>query len=353
VSSDAEFNALPPEFEQRMKRKRARSREEREGETHEPTSQRWGPYELIELAGEGPTARVYRASREGDSSNFAVKILRRAVVQGAQTPGARADYLLGNASTIAQLRHPHLIHLKSIEVHDGKTGLVMPWIDGPTLDEALRGRRTLGVRQSLELGAALCDALATVHESELVHNDVEARNIVLLERGPLLMDVSSACEFGTEHGDRGIALSGSPQFMAPELLEGRSPTVKSDLYSVGAVLFLALSGRHAIKGPMVGQLREAHARGDRKRLHELMPNLPNAVCALVESALAKNPAERPQSAREFGAALSNLASTDLEALQRQDRGAMARWWGGLPSVVRAALILGGVAAFIWLISRNR
>jgi serine/threonine-protein kinase len=350
MDSDADFNALPAELEERMKRKRAQSRTDRAQTDPSANIRRWGPYELVEEAGEGPTARVYRARRAGDGRDLAVKILRRAVVEGAQTAGARADFLLGNASTITALSHPNLVDVLSIELHDGKTGMVMPWVEGPTLDERLRGRAILSVPEALQTGSVLCGALSAVHSSGLLHNDLKARNIVFTELGPTLMDLSSACEFGTDRGDRGIALSGSPQFMAPELLHGGTPNESSDVYALGVVLFLAMSGRYPLRGPMVSQLRDVHDRGEQIRLHELMPEIPGAVIDVVERTLSKDPAKRPASPRELADELDALASVDFQELQLRERGALVRWWSGLHGGIRAAIILTAVALFILLLS---
>ena len=214
---EPEYNALPAEFEQRMREKREQSRRQREQDSSAQTTH-FADYELLEFLGEGPTARVHRA-RARDGSLVALKILRRAVVRGVEREGARAEYLHSVADRLVAIRHPNLLSVLGVERDGAETALVLALREESTLDDHLRKRPAFPWQQTLHLGVQLCDALAALHASGIVHDDVKPRNILIDDAGTaLLMDPNSARELSPSMSERAVALSGSPQFMAPERL---------------------------------------------------------------------------------------------------------------------------------------
>jgi serine/threonine-protein kinase len=300
---EPEYNALPAEFEQRMREKREQSRRQREQDSSTQAT-RFADYEFLELLGEGPTARVHRA-RASDGSVVALKILRRAVVRGVEREGARAEYLQSVADRLVAIRHPNLISVLGFERDGEETALVLSLHEESTLDDQLRKRPAFPWQQTLRLGVQLCDALAALHTAGIVHDDVKPRNILIDDAGAaLLMDPNSARELSPSMSERAVALSGSPQFMAPERLRGETASERSDVYALAVVLFRMLTGRLPVKGPLVSQLREAHARGQLTELRSPLTKLPAAVVEVVQAALQLDPQARIATAREFGERLA-------------------------------------------------
>jgi serine/threonine-protein kinase len=350
---EADYNALPADFEAKMKAKRARARAARSAEASARRFERFASFELEEEIAEGPTARVYRA-RAADASGtaLAVKIIRRAVVAGVETPGARAASLCARRERLVALDHPHLLRVHDVVEDGGRTALILDLREEETLNDHVRERGPLGFQRVAQLGADLSSALQAIHESGLVHNDVEPRNLWLSETRTVLAELSSACEFGTERGDRAIALSGSPQFMAPELLRGEAPTPASDVYALGALLCFALTGRPPLKGPRLHQLRDAHERDARPRLSDKLDDLPRELAELIDRALDGDPAARPSDLAAYGDALRDCAAIDPASARLEHASGFQRWWRTLPRPARI-LILGGLVVGFVLLLWNR
>ena len=153
----------------------------------------------------------------------------------------------------------------------------------------------------VRIGIELCHAVAAVHEAGLVHRDIKPHNVMLADTGRVvLMDFGT----GRELGDGASAeLAGTPLYLAPELLTEHEPTVKSDLYSLGVVLFHLLTGSYPVRAGSLRDLRLAHASGERARLKVLRPDAPPKLARIVERAIDPEPGGRYRSAATLAADL--------------------------------------------------
>src|SRR5215831_15936255 len=197
-----------------------------------PDGPRWGPLVLLDRVGEGAFGEVYRAWDVTLEREVALKLMRAA----EEDPS-----LLQEARMLARLRHPNIVTVYGADRQEGRSGVWMDFIEGDTLAALVEERGSFGAREALLLGVDVCRALAAAHQRGLLHRDIKAQN-VMRERGGriVLMD------FGLGHESGGVAadFGGTPLYMAPELFNGGPPTVHSDLYAVGVLLFHLVTGEY-------------------------------------------------------------------------------------------------------------
>src|SRR5580765_2652199 len=195
----------------------------------------WGHLSIASRLASGAFGQIYRAHDPQLNRPVALKLLR-----GDITLYRPVDRLLGEARTLAQVRHPNVVTVHGADVRDGRAGLWMELVDGQTLEAWLRAHGALGAGEATAIGIDLCRALAAVHGQELVHGDVKAQNVMREKGGRIvLMDFGA----GRAQGADAAGVAGTPMYLAPEVLAGAPPTPESDLYSLGILLFHLLTNK--------------------------------------------------------------------------------------------------------------
>ena len=255
----------------------------------------WGHLTIASRIASGAFGRIYRAHDSQLNRDVALKLLRSDVTQSRPI-----DRLLSEARTLAQVRHPNVVTVHGADVRDGHAGLWMELVEGQTLDGWLGAHGPMGAGEAEAIGIDLCRALAAVHAAGLVHGDVKAQNVVREHGGRIvLMDFGA----GRAQGADAAGVAGTPMYLAPEVLAGEPPTIQSDLYSLGVLLFYLLTRKFPYTGVDIDGLRDAHADGDRRWLRDLRPELPSELVQAIEQALETDPARRFGSAGEMERAL--------------------------------------------------
>ena len=293
---------------------------------------RWGTLEVEQRLGAGSSGEVWRAFDPWLGRTVALKLQR--IDANALT---RRSEQLDEARRLAQIRHPNVLSCYGCAVHDGRAGLWSELIEGRSLAEVLVEDGAFSVEETLRIGRDLARALAVVHAAGLVHGDLKAAN-VMRERGGriVLMD------FGAGGEERLLAsrrlVSATPAYLAPEVLDGAPLSARSDLYALGVLLFLMLSGRMPYAEDSVTGLRAAQREGRRAKLAALRTDLDAQVAATIERCIEHDPALRPQDASEIVAALgAALREVPAPAIDRRVR---ARRWGyAVGGAAAAALAL--------------
>ena len=253
------------------------------------TGVRWGRLLLQERVGAGVYGEVYRAFDESLRRDVAVKLLR-ASGRSAELLAAK---VLNEGRLLARVSHRNVVTVHGVDTHDGRVGLWMEFIRGNTLEQLLERQGPFGGREASLLGQDLCRALAAVHAAGLVHRDVKAQNVIREEGGRLvLMDFGTGLLLEDDEAVKASPVAGTPLYLSPEVLAGADASPQSDIYSLGVLLFHLVTGSYPYVARSLTELRRMHDRGERKRLHDLRPDLSEGFVHVVERALESDPTER-------------------------------------------------------------
>ena len=255
-------------------------------------SSHWGPFDLVEELDRGSYGRVYRARDTRVDRDVAVKLL----------PGGGPQDTSGidEARALAKVRHPNVVAVHGADRFDDIPGLWTELVEGQTLEQMLRAKGTLGAREAVLIGVDLCAALSAVHAAGLVHRDVNARN-VMRERGGriVLLDFGGVQSQAAGQEPQAARVTGTPLYMAPELLAGEAASPQSDIYALGVLLFLLVTRRYPVAGPTLSALRQAHRDGTRLYALDVRPELSPALAQVIDRALAARPEDRYASAGQM------------------------------------------------------
>ena len=264
---------------------------------------RWGRLELLELVGKGTFGEVYRARDAQLQRDVAVKLLH----VGRPHDGL-VDRMLHEARALARVQHPNVVVVHDAEERDGRVGLCMEFVRGRTLEQLLLAEGPRGAREAAVIGQELCQALAAVHAAGLVHRDVKAQNVMRENGGRVvLMDFGAGLQL-SDGQSRAGSVTGTPLYLAPEVLELGETSVQSDIYSLGVLLYHLVTNDYPVHGQTSAELIDAHKHGRVRHLRDVAPALPAWFVRAIERAVAPNPRDRFRTAGEFEAALSGRTS---------------------------------------------
>ena len=297
----------------------------------------WGHLSVRGRLAGGSFGRVYRAHDPQLNRDVALKLLR-----GDISAFRPIERLLAEARTLAKLRHPNVVTVHGADVREGAAGLWMELVDGQTLEEWLRTNGAMGSGEAAAVGIDLCGALAAVHRAGLVHADVKAQNVMRENGGRVvLMDFGA----GRAQGGDAAGMAGTPMYLAPEVLAGEPPTPRSDLYSLGVLLFHLLTKAYPYAGADLDGLRAAHADDERTWLRDLRPDLPEALVQAIERAIDADPARRFATAGEMEQALASALQRVPVSVESK-RGATRSYGMGF-AVGALALLAVVVGLIVW------
>jgi len=296
-----------------------------------------GPYEIHSSLGAGGMGEVYRARDTRLGRDVAIKVLPAHL---SCSPELTARFER-EARTISSLNHPHICQLYDIGFQDGIDFLVMEYLEGETLDcRVLKG--ALPMKQALEYGGQICEAMEKAHRAGIVHRDLKPGNIMLTASGAKLLDFGlakpGAAVVGTVASQgtgpltpstptmnltalaspaKGVTqqgmIVGTFQYMAPEVLRGHESDARSDIFSLGCVLYEMVSGRRAFEGKSQLSVLTAILEKDPDPLTAVQPAIPAALEYVVRTCLEKNPEERFQTAHDVKLQLVWVAKSGSQA----------------------------------------
>ena len=278
----------------------------------------WGSLRLLEPIGRGAFGDVYRAWDSRLDRQVALKLLAADPLSSNQLGAS----IIEEGRLLARVRHPNVVTIYGAERIDDRVGLWMEYLDGRTLHQlVVEDGRPFSSQEVAAIGQVLCGAVAAVHAAGLLHRDIKAQNVMMARDGRVvLMDFGSGRDrSGTSEAD----LAGTPLYLAPEVLSGGSPpSVQSDIYSPGVLLFFLLTGTYPVTGADLATLRHGHERGERRSLKTVAPKVPRRLRLAVERAIDPRAKRRHESA--------DALSADLAALIPR------------PRIVRLASVAGAV-----------
>jgi serine/threonine-protein kinase len=265
-----------------------------------------GRYRIERELGAGGMATVYLAEDIKHKRNVAIKVLRpelAAVIGG--------ERFLSEIQTTANLQHPHILPLFDSGEAEGFLYYVMPFIDGETLREKLDREKQLSVDEAVRIAGDVADALDYAHRNGVIHRDIKPANILLHDGRPVVADFGIAVAVSAAGGGRmtetGLSL-GTPHYMSPEQASAdRDLSARSDVYSLGCVLYEMIAGQPPHTGPSAQSVLVRIMTEAPRSLTELRHTVPPHVAAVVAKAVEKLPADRFEGAKEFKEALGDSA----------------------------------------------
>ena len=255
----------------------------------------FGQLEVLDKLGEGAQAEVYRAYDPVLDQCFALKIRRIEF-------GALSNDFLEEARHLARIHHPNVVRVYGAANVDGRAGLWTELINGQSLESLLASTPVLSLHDAMEIGCRLCDALGALHTRGLVHGDIKPSNVMLEDSGRVvLMDFGAAQRFRNST-PRPVTL-GTVQYLAPEVADGSPSSPRSDIYSLGVLLFKLLTGAYPYTASDFESLCIQQSTGAPAKLASLAPHVPPATAAAIDRALATDPQRRYRGMSAFSAAL--------------------------------------------------
>jgi serine/threonine-protein kinase len=256
--------------------------------------------------GQGGMATVYLAHDVRHDRKVALKVLKPelAAVLGAER-------FVQEIRTTASLQHPHILPLFDSGATDGFLFYVMPFIDGETLRDKLNRETQFGIDEAVRITTEVADALDYAHRSGVIHRDIKPENILLHDGRPMVADFGIALALSAAAGGRmtetGLSL-GTPHYMSPEqATAAKDVSARSDIYSLGSVLYEMLTGSPPHVGASAQQIIMKIVTEEAAPVTRMRKSVPPNVAAAVAQALEKLPADRFTTAAEFAAALQNPA----------------------------------------------
>ena len=283
----------------------------------------WSHLRLVERIGRGAFGEVYRAWDTRLDREVALKLLPAERSSGDRAASA----IIHEGRLLARVRHPNVVTIHGAEQIADQIGLWMEFVRGHTLGQILEQRKVVSAAEAVGIGLELCRAMSAVHGAGLLHRDIKAHNVMRAEDGRIvLMDFGTGREL---EDDASSDLAGTPLYLAPEVLQGQRATVRSDIYSLGVLLYHLVAGSYPVQARTVREVRRAHERGERTAVQTARPDVPPKLARVIERAIDHRPERRYQSADALAA--------DLAALQPR------------PRLVRLAYAAGVAAASILVV----
>jgi predicted Ser/Thr protein kinase len=259
-----------------------------------------GRFKIEREIGTGGMGTVYLATHLGLERRVAVKIIRSEIAGDEDV----ADRFLREARTMAKLRHSHAAMIFDAgSLPDGRHFIVMEFVEGETLSQALAREGRFPASKAVRIATEICDVLEEAHRLGIVHRDLKPSNILLGKRGVCVLDfgvakvLASSAESTFTHASTGSGqLIGTPRYMSPEQCLGQRVGARSDLYSLGVLLYEMLAGRPPFTDPLQSALLIKQATAPAPPLPRLRQDIARPLALAVHTLLAKRPEDRPRTA---------------------------------------------------------
>ena len=271
-----------------------------------------GRYLIQSLVGVGGMANVYRGVDEKTGNAIAVKVLKEEFLDNEEL----VRRFKNESKAISILDHPNIVKVYDVSVTDRLQYIVMEYVDGITLKEYLKQRGgALTWKETVHFATQVLGALQHAHSKGIIHRDVKPQNIMLLADGSIKMMDFGIARFSRAQSqtvsDKAI---GSVHYISPEQAKGDRTDARTDIYSVGVMLYEMLSGRLPFDGDGAVSIAIMQISDKAKPLAQVAPNVPEGLRQITEKAMEKDPAKRYQSAQEM-----------LEAIEAFKRNPSARF----------------------------
>ena len=264
-------------------------------------------YEIIQTIGEGGMANVYLARDVILDRYVAIKILRGDLA-GDEKFVRRFQR---EALAASSLSHPNIVEMYDVGEDNGTYYIVMEYIQGKTLKQLIKKRGALTLSECIDIMLQLTDGVNNAHASYIIHRDLKPQNIMIQDNGEIkITDFGIAMALNNTQLTQTNSVMGSVHYLPPEQASGKGATVKSDIYSMGIMLFELLTGTLPFKGDNAVEIAFKQIKDDIPSVREINSSIPQSVENIVLKATAKNPKNRYNSAKEMHDDLANCLNED-------------------------------------------
>ncbi len=262
-----------------------------------------GRYRIVRELGKGAMGVVYEGLDPNIGRRVAIKTARRDVLESSAHADEMMERFLREARAAGALNHPNIITIYDAAEESGIAYIAMEFLEGGDLRNVIDERRHMAPEAAAEMGAAICEALASAHDRGVIHRDIKPANIMTPPDGPI-----KVADFGIAHmSDSTLtqegALIGTPFYMSPEQFMGQKVDGRSDLFSVAVVLYELITREKPFTGEALSTVMHHVIKTDPVPPHELNFNVPEALSRVLLKSLSKRPADRYQDGRAMAAAL--------------------------------------------------
>ena len=264
----------------------------------------FGPYEILGTLGHGGMGVVYQAYDRNLGRSIALKILRDEL-RGEAKIAARFHR---EAEAFGRLDHPNIVHVYSVGVVEDIPFIAMELVEGDTLADRMRRHGRIPWREVLGYGAQVARALGSAHQARIIHRDIKPGNILIDVSGRVRVTdfgIAKILDASTQLTTDGTRL-GTPQYMCPERCQNRKVSPSSDIYSLGVVMFQAITGRLPYDARSSTELVREICRGQPKRVRDFVPDAPEGIDRLLAYMLESDPEKRPASADALAATIARV-----------------------------------------------
>src|SRR5574344_1825044 len=241
-------------------------------------------YQIIRLIGEGGMANVYLARDIILDRLVAVKVLRGDLANDEKF----IKRFHREANSAATLNHPNIV--STYDVGEVENYIVMEYIDGQTLKSLLKKRGSLTVYEVIDIMKQLCDGIAYAHDSYIIHRDLKPQNIMILDNGLIkITDFGIATALNNLELTQTDSVMGSVHYLPPEQANGKGSTIKSDIYSLGIMMFELLTGKVPFQGDNPVEIAIKHMKENLPSVTSINPDIPQSIENIILKCCAKNP----------------------------------------------------------------
>ena len=253
-------------------------------------------YEIIKSIGEGGMANVYLANDTILDREVAVKVLRGDL----STDEKFIRRFQREALSVSNLSHPNIVEVYDVGEEDGQYYIVMEYIEGKTLKQLLNKRGALTLPEVIDIMTQLTDGLSHAHEAYIIHRDIKPQNIMIEDNGTVkITDFGIAMAVNATQFTQTNSVMGTVHYLPPEQANGKGATVKSDIYSLGILMYELLTGSVPFKGDNAVEIALKHMKEKLPSIRKQNPLIPQSVENIVIKACAKNPRNRYDTVKEM------------------------------------------------------
>lgn len=264
-------------------------------------------YQIIKNVGEGGMANVFLAYDTILDRNVAIKVLRGDLAADEKF----VRRFQREALSASSLAHPNIVEVYDVGEDNGQYYIVMEYVEGKHLKQLLKKRSNLTVGEVVDIMLQITEGMAAAHDSYIIHRDIKPQNILIIENGLVkITDFGIAMAINSTQLTQTNSVMGSVHYLPPEQASGKGSSLKSDIYSMGILMYELLSGNLPYKGDNAVEIALKHMKEELPDIKELLPNIPQSVENVILKATNKNPKNRYNDAREMNEDLKTVLTDE-------------------------------------------